>query len=81
MLRRLWKNRNCPSDFRESSWRFPDSRSEFFFWLRSIDGRATRLPTVVVDEVLNRLPFGMTEFDGWISEIDKTSYLNVFRDP
>ena len=59
----------------------PDSRSGFFFWLRSTDGRATRLPTVVVDEFLNRLPFGMTEFDGWISKIDKTSDLNMLRDP
>jgi hypothetical protein len=46
-----------------------------------MDGRVTRLPTVVVDEFLNRLPFGMAEFDGWISKIDKTSDLNMLRDP
>jgi hypothetical protein len=36
---------------------------------------------VVVDEFLDRLPFGTAEFDGRIAKVDQTGNLNVCRDP
>src|SRR5712691_1695762 len=51
------------------------------FWAQKPSSVLIQLPTVVVDEFLDRLPLGRAESNGWISKIDQTGYLNMLLDP
>jgi hypothetical protein len=50
------------------------------FGLRIEERVKVQLPMVVVDEFLDRFPFGTTESYSRISKIDQTSNLNVVWD-
>ena len=69
-----------PNDFRESSVTCPRFTIRVHSGLRSEDNTVARLPTIVVDKFLDRLPFGSAESDGWIAEIDQACDLNIFWD-
>ena len=78
----LGKIATNPNEFQESSSSRPRSPNKVHFGLRNKDNlMTTQLPTVVVDEFLDRLPLRTAESNGWKSKIDQTGYLNMLRDP
>ncbi len=76
-----WKDRDNPERISGEFLETSQIHNRGSFWAQKPSSMLIQLPTVIVDEFLDRLPLGTAELNGWISKIDQTGYLNVVRYP